>query len=58
MFGFDRVHAELAAHADRGPAQVLEALTTRLAAHGGVQDDDVTLLALKYVGELDAAHVS
>ena len=58
MFGFDRVHAELAANADHGPAQVLEALTARLAAHGALQDDDVTLLALKYVGELDAAHVS
>jgi hypothetical protein len=58
MFGFDRVHAELAAHADHGPAQVLEALTARLAAHGGTQDDDVTLLALKYVGELDATQVS
>jgi hypothetical protein len=58
MFGFDRVHAELAAHADRGPADVLEALTARLAAHGDTQDDDVTLLALRYVGELDAARVS
>lgn len=51
MFGFERVHAELAAHADQGPAQVIEALTARLAAHGGTQDDDVTLLALRYVGE-------
>jgi serine phosphatase RsbU (regulator of sigma subunit) len=58
MFGFDRVHAELAAHADRGPSQVLEALTAHLSAHGGTQDDDVTLLTLNYVGELDATQVS
>lgn len=55
MFGFDRVHAELAAHADRGPSQ---ALTAHLSAHGGTQDDDVTLLTLNYVGELDATQVS
>jgi phosphoserine phosphatase RsbU/P len=58
MFGFERVHAELAASAELGPAQVIEALTARLASHGGTQDDDVTMLALKYVGELDAAQVS
>jgi hypothetical protein len=58
MFGFDRVHAELAANAELGPTQVIEAITTKLAAHGSRQDDDVTLLALKYVGQVDAAHVS
>ena len=58
MFGFDRVSAELAEHAELGPAQVIEAVTAKLAAHGGAQDDDVTMLALKYVGEVDAAHVS
>ncbi|MBC7975926.1 MAG: SpoIIE family protein phosphatase, partial [Myxococcales bacterium] len=58
MFGFERVHAELAAHADLGPAQVVDALVEKLAAHGRIQDDDVTLLALKYIGEVDAAHVS
>ncbi|HEX4417801.1 MAG TPA: SpoIIE family protein phosphatase [Kofleriaceae bacterium] len=58
MFGFDRVHAELAANADLGPAQVIEAITQKLAAHSATQDDDVTLLALKYVGEVDAANVS
>jgi hypothetical protein len=58
MFGFERVYAELAANADLGPTQVIEALIEKLAAHGRVQDDDVTLLALKYVGDVDAAHVS
>ena len=58
MFGFDRVHAELAANAELGPSQVIEAVTAKLAAHGDRQDDDVTLLALKYVGQVDAAHVS
>ncbi|HET7504921.1 MAG TPA: SpoIIE family protein phosphatase [Kofleriaceae bacterium] len=58
MFGFERVHDELSANAHLGPAQVLEALTARLAAHGPTQDDDVTLLALHYVGEVDAAQVS
>jgi serine phosphatase RsbU (regulator of sigma subunit) len=58
MFGFDRVHAELAANAELGPIQVIEAITAKLAAHGSRQDDDVTLLALKYVGPVDAAHVS
>ncbi|HEX2687124.1 MAG TPA: SpoIIE family protein phosphatase [Kofleriaceae bacterium] len=58
MFGFSRVHAVLAANADHGPAQVIEALTAQLAAHGGTQDDDITLLAMKYVGEVDTAQVS
>jgi len=58
MFGFDRVHAELAANAELGPSQVIEAVTAKLAAFGDKQDDDVTLLALKYVGEVDAARVS
>jgi hypothetical protein len=58
MFGFDRVHAELAAHGDEGPAQVIEAVTAKLAAHGSAQDDDVTLLALKYIGEPAAEQLS
>jgi hypothetical protein len=58
MFGFERVHAELLAHAGQGPAELIDALTLRLAAHGSQQDDDVTLLALRYVGEVDAAQVS
>lgn len=58
MFGFERVHAELAAQAELGPAQVIEGITARLAAHGATQDDDVTMLALRYVGEVDAARVS
>ena len=52
MFGFERVHAAFAAHAERGPSQVVEALTMQLAAHGTRQDDDVTLLALRYTGEV------
>jgi serine phosphatase RsbU (regulator of sigma subunit) len=58
MFGFDRVHAALAANAEHGPAQVIDALVSQLAAYGKVQDDDVTLLALKYVGTVDATQVS
>jgi phosphoserine phosphatase RsbU/P len=58
MFGFERVHAELAANAAHGPAQVIEALTTRVAEHGGAQEDDITLLAMKYVGEVDPARMS
>jgi serine phosphatase RsbU (regulator of sigma subunit) len=58
MFGYERVHAELAASADLGPSQVIDALMARLAAHGGSQDDDITLLALKYVGEVDPTRVS
>jgi hypothetical protein len=58
MFGFERVCAELAANAALGPGQVVEAVTSRLAKHGARQDDDVTLLALKYLGEVDAARVS
>lgn len=58
MFGFERVHQELADNAAVGPVQVVDALTAKLTAHGGTQDDDVTLLAMKYVGELDAARVS
>jgi hypothetical protein len=58
MFGFERVHAELAAHAELAPSRVIEAVTAQLAAHGPGQDDDVTLLALKYVGEVGAALVS
>lgn len=58
MFGFERVHAELAAQAEHGPAQVIEGLTAKLAAHGETQDDDMTMLALKYMGEVDAAIVS
>jgi Stage II sporulation protein E (SpoIIE) len=58
MFGFERVHAELAAHADHGPAQVIEALTAGLVAHGGLQEDDITLLAMKYAGELPASQMS
>lgn len=58
MFGFDRVHAALAANADLGPAQVIESVTSQLAAHGRVQDDDMTLLALKYVGEVERSRVS
>jgi serine phosphatase RsbU (regulator of sigma subunit) len=58
MFGFERVHAELAAHADLGPAHVIEAITDKLTAHGSVQDDDVTLLVLKYLGAAGPAAVS
>jgi hypothetical protein len=58
MFGFERVHAELAAHAELGPSQVVEAVIAQLAAHGPGQEDDVTLLALRYTGEVDAAQVS
>ncbi|HET9625655.1 MAG TPA: SpoIIE family protein phosphatase [Kofleriaceae bacterium] len=58
MFGFDRVHAALAGNAELGPAQVIDAVTTQLAAHGGTQDDDMTLLALKYIGEVDGSRVS
>jgi hypothetical protein len=52
MFGFERVHAALAEHAERGPSQVIDAVTAQLAAHGSRQDDDVTLLALHYTGEV------
>jgi hypothetical protein len=58
MFGFERVHAELVAHAELGPSQVIDAVTFQLAAHGPTQDDDVTMLALKYIGEVDASRVS
>jgi serine phosphatase RsbU (regulator of sigma subunit) len=58
MFGFERVHAELSAHADEGPEQVIESLMTRLAAYGVAPEDDVTLLALRYAGEIDAARLS
>jgi len=58
MFGFARIHSELAAHGARGPAAVIDAITAQLAAHGAHQDDDVTLLALTYVGELDDTHIS
>jgi len=58
MFGFERVHAELAAQADLGPSQVIDGITAKLAAYGPTQDDDVTMLALKYVGAVDAANVS
>jgi hypothetical protein len=58
MFGFERVHAALAEHAELGPAQVIEAVIAQLKSHGGPQEDDVTMLAMKYVGEVDAARVS
>jgi hypothetical protein len=58
MFGFERVHAALADQAERGPEHVVEGVMARLAEHGATQDDDVTLLALKYMGEVDAARVS
>jgi len=58
MFGFERVHAVLAEQAARGPEHVIEGVMARLAEHGKTQDDDVTLLALKYMGEVDAARVS
>jgi hypothetical protein len=58
MFGFDRVHAELAARAEQGPEQVVTSLMAQLGAHGDTQDDDVTLLALRYAGDVDTAHVS
>jgi Stage II sporulation protein E (SpoIIE) len=58
MFGFDRVHTELAANAELGPSHVIEAVSARLSAHGPVQDDDITMLALKYLGTVDAAQVS
>lgn len=58
MFGFSRVHAELAGNADHGPARVIEALIARLAAHGDTREDDITLLAMKYIGQADAADAS
>jgi hypothetical protein len=58
MFGFERVHAALAEHAARGPAQVIDALLAQLAAHGDHQDDDVTLLALHYTGDAGARRAS
>ncbi|HEY4241838.1 MAG TPA: SpoIIE family protein phosphatase [Kofleriaceae bacterium] len=50
MFGFERVRATLAAVAPRGPAAVVEHLLAELVAYGATQDDDVTLVALQYVG--------
>jgi hypothetical protein len=54
MFGFERVHEVLRENAERGPAHVVDALMTRLEVHGGEQDDDVTVVALQYVGGQEA----
>ncbi len=58
MFGFERVHELLGASAERGPAHVIDSLMTALAEHGKEQDDDVTVVALQYVGNLAAAQAS
>ncbi len=50
MFGFERVHELLLSHAERGPAAIVDELLTQLAAHGPEQDDDVTVLVLRYLG--------
>ena len=50
MFGFERVHEILLSHAERGPAAIVDELLTQLAAHGPEQDDDVTVLVLRYLG--------
>ena len=58
MYGFERVHELLANTADRGPAFVIDSLMTELAAFGKEQDDDVTVVALQYVGAREAAQSS
>jgi hypothetical protein len=58
MFGFERVHELLAANADRGPAFVIDKLMTSLAEFGKEQDDDVTVVALQYVGAREAGQAS
>jgi serine phosphatase RsbU (regulator of sigma subunit) len=58
MFGFERVHEVLGANAEHGPALVVDALMTALARHGGEQDDDVTVVALQYVGREAPVQVS
>jgi serine phosphatase RsbU (regulator of sigma subunit) len=58
MFGFERVHAALAEHAERGPAQMIDAVLAQLAAFGSQQDDDVTLLALHYTGDAGVRRAS
>jgi hypothetical protein len=52
------VHELLAANADRGPAFVIDKLMTSLAEFGKEQDDDVTVVALQYVGAREAGQAS
>lgn len=51
MFGYDRLSRALAAHATEGSSRhLVEGLIAAMRAHSHLQDDDVTLLALRYQG--------
>jgi len=58
MYGFERVHELLGSTAERGPAFVIDSLMTQLAEFGTEQDDDVTVVALQYVGQQGGAKAS
>ena len=53
QYGNDRLESFLAAHADLGPKEIVEALKADVASwsEGAVQSDDITIFALEYHGE-------
>ena len=52
QYGNDRLESFLAAHADLGPKEIVEALKADVASwsEGAVQSDDITIFALEYHG--------
>ncbi|HEY4240839.1 MAG TPA: SpoIIE family protein phosphatase [Kofleriaceae bacterium] len=58
MFGWERLTAALTVGAPTSPAAVIDEIDRALAVHGGERDDDITLLALRYTGPLDATRAS
>jgi serine phosphatase RsbU (regulator of sigma subunit) len=55
MFGEERLAAALAENADRALVDALEALFARIAAFRAVQDDDVTMMLVRYAPAAAAA---
>ncbi len=51
MFGFDRLKELLLANADHDARQVIATVMRALTAHSKVQDDDLTMLVVKYTGK-------
>jgi sigma-B regulation protein RsbU (phosphoserine phosphatase) len=50
QFGLERLGAAAEAAAGQGPAAVVAGVTKAVAAHRARQDDDVTVMALRYRG--------
>ena len=58
MFGFDRLKSAMVESAPRGPEAVIDTVLGVLQKYDAHQDDDITMLALHYVGDAALAKAS